>query len=100
MFLTGLMYANGEGVKKNFNEAVYWYRKAASQGDALAQNNLGVLYQNGHGVDKDNEGAKKWYLKAAENGNVTARRNPPAFHPKNRTDRGSRYASKPLLNRI
>ena len=40
----GLMYANGEGVPEDDAEAVHWYRKAAEQGDANAQNNLGVMY--------------------------------------------------------
>ena len=36
-------YLNGtNGVKKNYKEAVKWYRLAAEQGDADAQNNLGM----------------------------------------------------------
>ena len=31
-----------------------WYRKAAEQGDAGAQNNLGVMYFEGWGVPQDN----------------------------------------------
>jgi len=27
-----------------------WYRKAADQGRAAAQNNIGTLYEEGHGV--------------------------------------------------
>jgi TPR repeat protein len=47
------MYANGYGVAKDYQEAVYWYRKAAEQGRADGQNNLGVMYENGYGVTKD-----------------------------------------------
>ena len=43
----GLMYENGLGVPKDYDEAVKWYRLAAAQGDALAQNNLGWMYDNG-----------------------------------------------------
>jgi hypothetical protein len=32
---------------------VYWYQKAADQGHAKAQYNLGVMYANGKGVLKD-----------------------------------------------
>jgi TPR repeat protein len=32
---------------------VKWYRKAAEQNYAVAQNNLGVCYQQGKGVAKD-----------------------------------------------
>jgi len=47
------MYANGEGVPKDSVQAVKWFRKAAEQGDADSQFNLGVMYANGEGVPKD-----------------------------------------------
>ena len=40
----GLLYDNGIGVPQDYAKAVYWYRKAAEQGFALAQYNLGRLY--------------------------------------------------------
>jgi aminoglycoside phosphotransferase len=46
--------------------AVEWYRKAADQGVAQAQSNLGLMYANGHGVDQSYATAVKWYRKAAE----------------------------------
>ena len=46
-------YENGEGVAKDDVEAVKWYRKAAEQGDAYAQHNLGLAYSYGSGVVKD-----------------------------------------------
>jgi hypothetical protein len=50
-------------------EAVPWYRKAANQGDAAAQNNLGVMYENGRGgLAKDEVEAVRWYRKAADQG--------------------------------
>ena len=33
----GEMYANGEGVAKYATEAVFWFRKSAKHGDAVAQ---------------------------------------------------------------
>ncbi|WP_411727466.1 tetratricopeptide repeat protein [Methyloglobulus sp.] len=30
----GFMYNNGEGVAQDYNQAAYWYRKAADQGNA------------------------------------------------------------------
>ena len=33
---------DGRGVEQNDEQAVFWYRKAAEQGDATAQFNLGV----------------------------------------------------------
>jgi TPR repeat protein len=45
---------------KDAIEAVKWYRKAAEQGDAPAQFNLGNSYANGEGVAKDAVEAAKW----------------------------------------
>lgn len=44
------------------------YRKAAEQGDAKAQYNLGVCYNRGLGVKEDINEACKWFRKAAEQG--------------------------------
>ena len=63
--ILGNCYVNGEGVTK-IDEAVKWYRKAAEQNDAEAQNDLGACYANGQGVAKDEAEAVKWYRKAAE----------------------------------
>ncbi len=72
----GYDYYNGtNGKQKDYSEAVKWYRKAAEQGDADAQNNLGDCYKNGWGVPQDYSEAVKWYRKAAEQGNVFAQYN-------------------------
>ncbi len=51
----------GTGVPQDYAEAGKWYRKAAEQGDADSQLNLGMMYQNGFGVQKDQREAAKWY---------------------------------------
>ena len=51
------------------------YRKAAEQGDAEAQCNLGELYANGTGVPQDYAQAVAWYREAAEGGNAQAQYN-------------------------
>ena len=56
-------------------EAVAWYRKAAEQGDAMAQCNLGISYDIGEGVEQDYAMAVEWYRKAAEQGNTQAQCN-------------------------
>ena len=58
------MYAHGEGVQQNYAEAVKWYRKAAEQGYAGAQFNLGCMYANGEGVLQSGAAAADWYYKA------------------------------------
>ena len=52
-----------------------WYRQAAEQGNAYAQNNLGVCYYNGEGVEQSYDEAVRWYEKSALQNNVTAMRN-------------------------
>jgi peptidoglycan hydrolase-like protein with peptidoglycan-binding domain len=56
-------------------EAVKWYRKAADQGSAAAQNHLGLMYDNGRGVPQDDAEAVKWYRKAADQGDARAQNN-------------------------
>ena len=48
------------------------YRKAAEQGYAQAQNNLGNCYAYGDGVQKDLTQAEFWYRKAADQGHAQA----------------------------
>ena len=66
------MYDNGQGVAKDQVEAVKWYRKAAEQGFAFAQFNLGLMYGNGQGVPKNQVEAIIWYRKAAGQGYADA----------------------------
>ena len=60
-------YHNGEYLK-----AVEYYRKAAENGYAASQFNLGVCYKTGRGVNHNVKEAFYWYQKSAENGNVNA----------------------------
>ena len=68
------MYAKGEGVKQDYKEVVKWFRKAAEQGLAQAQFNLGGMYAIGRGVPLDFAVALKWLQLAAEQGNEIARK--------------------------
>ena len=60
-----MWYASGQGVSQDYQAALKWYRKAAEQGLAQAQGNLGVLYELGHGVPRDVIRAHVWYSVAA-----------------------------------
>ena len=51
------------------------YRKAAEQGLAKAQSNLGLMYLNGQGVIQDDKQAVYWFRKAAKQGLVIAQHN-------------------------
>ena len=69
------MYENGYGVPQDYAQAVAWYRKAAGQGSAAGQNNLGVMYEMGKGVSKEVQQAVSWYGKAANQGFAPAQAN-------------------------
>jgi TPR repeat protein len=45
---------------------VPWFQKAAQQGLAISQLNIGFLYQDGLGVGQDYSQAMTWYQKAAQ----------------------------------
>jgi TPR repeat protein len=49
-------------------QAIAWYRKAADQGDAMAQMNLAIVYDQGIGIAQDYSEAAGLYRKAAEQG--------------------------------
>lgn len=63
----GMCYLNGEGVTKDKEQAVYWYTKAAEQGNVDAQKKLGFCYEYGFGVEIDLQKANYWYDKANKN---------------------------------
>jgi hypothetical protein len=70
LFNLSAMYTRGEGVEKDAVQAVHWCRKAAEQGFAQAQYNLGCMYDErgdeyGEGVEKDAVQAAHWWQKAA-----------------------------------
>ena len=71
----GFMYVNGQGVPRNDELGVAWYRMAASSGLEQAQYNLGVMYQKGQGVPQDPVQAVYWYRQAAEQGYAPAQYN-------------------------
>jgi len=67
-----LMSSSGCAQEKDDLDSI---RKAAEQGNADAQSNLGVMYANGKGVAQDDQEAVKWYRKAAEQGYARAQFN-------------------------
>jgi len=70
----GLLYDNGQGVRKDDTQARQWYEKSAEQGYAEAQVNLGILYDYGRGVQQDFKKAVYWYRLSAKQGNHLAQR--------------------------
>jgi TPR repeat protein len=52
----------GDGVEKDESKAGEWWHKAAAQGHAAAQCDLGWAYDNGRGVTKDSAKAVELYV--------------------------------------
>jgi len=74
-YVLGKDFFMGRGVSQNYANAVKWWRKAADQELAKAQNNLAVMYAVGRGVALDNAEAIKWWRKSASQGYAPARIN-------------------------
>jgi uncharacterized protein len=55
-------------VPQSYAEALKWVRKAADQGDAQGEYDLGYSYDSGKGVPQDYAEAAKWYRLAAKQG--------------------------------
>ena len=71
----GFMYAEGQGVTQDHQEALKWYRLAAAQGFAGAQSNIGRVYLRGFGVTQDYQEALKWIMLAVDQGFAIAQTN-------------------------
>ena len=73
MYQLGLINSAGlNGAKINKKAAFYWYSKAALDGFAGAQNNLGDLYERGEGVTQSFPEAIYWYTQSAMQGEPTS----------------------------
>lgn len=59
----------GRGCEQDFTQALYWYHKAADEGNMYSMNSIGLCYQNGNGVPQSDELASTWFMKAADAGN-------------------------------
>jgi TPR repeat protein len=74
-YYLGRSYETGQGVPKDYAEAMAWYTKAASRGDIIASDGMvgmAGMYENGHGVPKDFDKAVALYRQAAGLGNSAA----------------------------
>ena len=63
-----IMYEAGDGVPRDKNSALEWYRRAASAGEPAAQMELGGYYEEGDGVPENWDLAAKLYQASAAQG--------------------------------
>lgn len=68
-------YFGNLGYVKDKIKAVKYWTKAANNGNAEAQYNLGICYSQGDGVAMNKQTAFYWYQKAANNGHSSAQYN-------------------------
>lgn len=82
----GDMYYWGVGAAQNHVKAVKWWRKAAEQGNAGAQHNLGVIHRDStYYIDieykhKDFVEAVRWFRQSAEKGHAESQTNLGAMY--------------------
>jgi len=69
--MLGALYNKGGAVARDDKMAAAWFEKAANQGNAEAQYQLGNLYENSQ-LTKDYKTAADWYHKAAQQGSAKA----------------------------
>lgn len=72
-FALGARYAQGDGVKQDYQEAVRWFTKAAEQGHVVAQATLGAYYWAGRGVQQDLTRAYFWSVLARAGGDEASK---------------------------
>jgi len=62
------------GVPQDDAKAVYWWAKAAKQGNAMAQRNLGGMHLRGEGVRENYARAYAWSSISAAGGNTRSKK--------------------------
>ena len=65
-------YDNGQGVEKDYAEALQLYLRCANYGYAAAEYEVGEAYENGWGTEKNPERAFQYYMRAYEHGDRDA----------------------------
>ena len=74
LFNLGLLFANGNGVKQDWDQAKTLFQKAGKRGSELAMFSLAIMYFNGQGVPKDLPMAHVWASLGADLSNETSRK--------------------------
>ncbi len=61
----GMRYRDGEGVPRDYEKALEWYRKCADQGDPRGMDNVGFMFLRGLGVPVDFDIAAGYFKASA-----------------------------------
>ncbi len=57
-----VVHHHADGVVRNTDEALKWYRVAAERGDRASQHQLGLIYLTGDGVPANADEAHRWFV--------------------------------------
>jgi TPR repeat protein len=66
--IVGDKYFHGDGVEKDWKQALHWLMQAAEEGDALAQYHAGIMHFNGDGTEQNTKKALDWLSRSQKNG--------------------------------
>ena len=75
--LLGEMYLNGRGTPRDYRRALGGSSHGATQGEPVAQNNVGIMYQGGiGGLRQDDRQAAEWFPQSGRAGVCHGTRQP------------------------
>ena len=80
-FALGLNYYRGNGLEKNYTDAIYWLTKVAERGNVEAKHYLWDCYSS-KGTQRDTVKAIYWLTKIAECGDTSVQRRLGDFYAK------------------
>lgn len=63
----GNMYNEGEGVSRDYTQAIAWYERSEANGNVDSTNAMALMYQDGRGVREDESRSFELKYKAARN---------------------------------
>jgi len=79
-YAIAILYWEGQGVTRDYDQAHQWFAKAAALNHAGAQAKLGYIYTDGIAVPQDLDQAFEWYVKAARQGDIDGQYNLGIFY--------------------
>lgn len=84
-YALGMRFANGDGTRQDYREAMQWFLRAADAGNVRAQARVAAWFWAGRGAPQDNSKAYYWALLAQaggdEAGSAIVMQTAPALSP-------------------
>ena len=72
MFMIGVMYESGEGVKQDIDQAIHYYNMSYDAGSVFGKYAIARIYYWGDGVEKDTQKSDQYLKELAEEGETRA----------------------------